>query len=221
MTPGAAGGAGPSQRDPLALVEERLRDAERETSAERRRVWLEEALELLRDSANSPPDPVRVDAYRAEVLRRLGRRGEAGEAYARVIDGVIDNAEAERRGLDDLLDDLCAYEALLDVLPRALARHPGRAWEWQPIGERASERLRLEREAPLTPAELALVRERVAGAVRERPCAHDDDSRPRSAAVVRGLGHDPARVLPWLSALGACCCDCAVARVRGPRESRR
>jgi hypothetical protein len=212
------GGGAPA--DPLASVEASLVASDALEGAAKTRA-LEAALFAL-DAVPAPEGEARgrTDAYRAEVLRRLGRTREAGEAHARVVDALLARPEAVERGLRDLLDGLCAYEALLEVLPRALAAHPGRAWEWRAFGAAARERLALEAAAPMSPGELAAVRAEVAARLARRPCAHDDERRPVTADALAALGHEPKAALAWLGALGACCCDCEVASVRGPREPR-
>ena len=211
--------------DPFAAVEALLAKADGQ-GASRRRATLEAALALLSEAA-FPAAPAaaesspRADAYRAECLKRLGRREEAARAYGRVVESVLENAEAVHRGLQDLLDALCGYDEVLRLLPAVLARHPGRAWQWTAIREEAEKRRGLEAEAPLDAAALDRLRERVARRLSRAPCGHDDDRRPVAAEEARALGLDPGRVLPWLSGLGACCCDCQVVTLRGPWEARR
>ena len=93
--------------DPLAAVERLLRGADIQKPKERR-ATLERALGELSQVAfpaapEASPVSSRADAYRAEILSRLGRRDEAAAAYGRVVEAVVDNAEAVHRGLSDLL----------------------------------------------------------------------------------------------------------------------
>jgi hypothetical protein len=136
------------------------------------------------------------------------------------VRGVLGNAEAVTRGLADLLDGLCAYEALLALVPDAVAAHPGRAWQWEPMAAEARRRIALEAEAPLSPEALSALRAGVARRLEREPCRHGE-GREATVAAAREAGLDPERLLPWLSALGACCCDCQVVAVRGPREPGR
>ena len=217
--------AGAASPDPLAAVEALLAKADGQDGAGRRRSLEQALLALSRAAFPAAPEAreasARADAYRAEILRRLGRRTEAAAAYGRVVETVIDNAEAVHRGISDLLDSICGYDEALRLLALAEARHPGRAWQWTPLREEAEKRRRLEAEAPVDAAGLESLRAEVARRLSKAPCAHDDDRRPVTAEAARGLGLSPERVLPWFSDLGACCCDCQVARVRGPWESRR
>ena len=211
--------------DPLAAVEALLAKAGDEDGPARRRSLEQALLALSKVAFPAAPDAshvsARADAYRAEILRRLGRRADAAAAYARVVESVIDNAEAAHRGLSDLVDSICGYDEALRLLDLAEARHPGRAWQWQPLREEAKRRRRLEAEAPVDAAGLSRLRAEVARRLIGAPCAHDDDRRPLTAEAALALGLAPEAVLPWLLALGACCCDCQVAVVRGPWEARR
>ena len=216
---------GASAPDPLGAVEDLLAEADGQDGP-KRRATLDRALDALA-SAAFPAAPLaalptaRADAYRAEILRRLGRREDAARAYGRVVESVIDNAEAVHRGLQDLLDSLCGYDEVLRLLPAVRERHPGRDWQWTPVGEEAEKRRRLEAESPLDPPALDRLRGEVARRLAKAPCAHVDDRRPVAAEAARALGLPPEAVLAWLSGLGACCCDCQVVRIRGPWESRR
>jgi tetratricopeptide (TPR) repeat protein len=184
---------------------------------------LEQALAAL-DAADAwaegDHDRATLDAWRAQVLERLGRPREAGACYARALLAEGANAQALEEGARELLDRLGALEEAERVAVAARERHPGRAWQWDAIAQRARALLALERDAPLAPGELAALREDVARRLALSPCDHGDDRRPATVDALRARGLDPARVLPWLSAVGACCCDCQVARVRGPREPR-
>jgi hypothetical protein len=182
---------------------------------------LEAALAALDAAASvaSGRDAARLDAYRAEVLRRLGRMLPAGDAYARALAADLEDGEALREGLLDLRDALGAHERVIEVAALARARHPGRAWQWDEIAAEAQRRIDLEREAPLDPATLGALRRRVGEALARTACPHDD-RRPLTAAALEALGREVPTSLAWLSALGACCCDCQVAAVRGPREPR-
>jgi hypothetical protein len=206
--------------DPWAEVSRllaRARDEEPAAAA----ATLEEALRAADRAEAASGTSARGHAFRAEALRLLGRRAEAGRALARAVEARIEDGGAVHAGLVDLLDGLCAHEEVVALAPALARHHPGRRWQFDPLVEEAERRLRLEREAPLSPEGLARLRETVARGLLASPCRHDDDGRPVTAGAAAGMGLDPARVLPWLSALGACCCDCQVASVRGPREPRR
>jgi hypothetical protein len=138
-----------------------------------------------------------------------------------VVEAVAQNAEAAHRGLVELIADLGGAAEALETIPRLRARHPGRAWQWDALEADARRRLALDRDAPLTPPQLDRLREDVARSLAAAPCRHGDDARPRTAAAAVAAGLDVPRVLAWLSDLGACCCDCAVASVRGPLEPVR
>jgi hypothetical protein len=182
---------------------------------------LERALAQLAAVAPKEPRERRaVGAYRSEVLRRLGRRPEAATAYADALLVDVENAQAVEEGVRELLDVLGGLEEAERVALVARDRHPGRSWQWDALADEARARLRLEREAPVRLDEFGRLRTEVARRLVERPCAHDDDRRPRTQEAARSLGLDPVRVLQWLSALGACCCDCQVAGVAGPRDAR-
>ena len=90
----------------------------------------------------------------------------------------------------------------------------------KPVAEESRRRMRLEAEAALSPADLARLRAELTRRLRDTPCRHDDDGRPVARAAAVALGFEPSRVLSWLSELGACCCDCQVAQIAGPREPR-
>jgi hypothetical protein len=205
--------------DPWAEVS-RLLDRARTEPPDAARRTLEAAASAA-DRAEALAGPsARGFAHRAEVLRLLGRRAEAGSALARAIEARIEDGAAVHAGLVDLLDGLCAYEDVVALAPAVRARHGGRLWQFDPIVEEAERRLRLEREAPLSEDDLGRLRETVARGLAASPCRHDDDRRPLTAAAAAGMGLDAPRVLAWLAELGACCCDCRVAAVRGPREPR-
>jgi tetratricopeptide (TPR) repeat protein len=165
-------------------------------------------------------DGPRIDAYQAQVLRTLGRRREAATAYADALIADRENAEALFEGIRDLLDDLGGLEDAERVALSARERHPGRAWQWDALVEESRRRVRLDALAPISPEDLARLRAEVLRRLRDAPCPHEDDRRPVAAAAAHALGFDAPRVLAWLSELGACCCDCQVARVPGPREQR-
>jgi hypothetical protein len=203
--------------DPLARVEALLEKASGEAPAESGGT-LERAIAALdearRGEAREPP---RASAYRAEALRRLGRLRGAAAAYATALEASLDDAQALWEGLVELSESLCGHEEVLRLVARARAKHPGRAWQWDPLADQASRRLALEAGAPIAPAALAALRAEVRRRLESTPCRHGDE-RPVTAAAAGDLGHDPAAVLGYLSALGACCCDCQVPAVRGPRE---
>ena len=159
----------------------------------------------------------RAHAYRAELLRRLGRRREAAEAYATALEATLDDPGAVDAGLRDLLHELGGLEQVVILAPRACARHPGRAWQWEPLGAEARRRLALEASAPIDASGLEALRAEVARRLEDAPCAHDDDRRPVTEAAAASLGMPVRAVLAWLGELGGCCCDCAVVGVRGPR----
>ena len=123
-------------------------------------------------------------------------------------------------GLADLLHELGGLEQVAILAPRAAARHPGRAWQWAPLGVEARRRLALEAVAPIDAAGLEALRREVARRLEGAPCDHGDDRRPVTQAAAAALGMPVAAVLAWVGELGACCCDCAVVAVRGPREPR-
>jgi hypothetical protein len=207
--------------DPLAPVEALLARAESLPAGAARDEALARALDALPAAAERPEaDGARAEAYRAEILSRLARPREAAAAYARVVLAVAENAEAAHRGLVELIVELGGSAEALDAIPAVRARHPGRTWQWDALAADARKRLRAAAEAPLSPAELARLREDVAKALAAAPCRHDDDSRPRTAAAAVAAGLDAPRVLAWLSDLGACGCDCSVVAVRGPLEAR-
>lgn len=207
----------PPAPDPLATVEARLACAERLPAGRERAALLEAALCAL----PPPPAEARAEAYRAEVLAGLDRPREAAAAYARVVEAVAENAEAAHRGLVELIADLGGAAEALEAISRVRARHPGRSWQWDALEADARRRLALDRDAPISPAQLDRLRADVARALAASPCRHDDDARPLAAAAAAAAGLDVPRVLAWLSDLGACCCDCAVAGVRGPVEPGR
>jgi hypothetical protein len=180
---------------------------------------LREALAAL-DAAGGDPalEPPRAAAYRAEALRRLGRLPEAAAAYAAALEADLDDGQALWEGLIELSEALCGHEQVLRLVARARVKHPGRAWQWDPIAVQAQRRIDLEATAPLPPAALSVLRAEVRRRLADDPCRHDDDRRPVTAQAAAALGHDPVRVLEFLSALGACGCDCQVPAVRGPRE---
>src|SRR5204862_4608049 len=136
------------------------------------------------------PAGARAEAYRAEVLSRLSRPHDAAAAYARVVLLVMDNAEAAHRGLVELIEDMGGAPEALDVLHRVKERHPGRAWQWDALAEDARRRVRLAADAPVTPDQLARLRADVAKSVAAAPCRHDDDARPRAAALAVAAGLD-------------------------------
>lgn len=203
--------------DPLQPVEALLAEAERLPAGAAQEAALTRALAAI-PPPEAGPGAARTEAYRAEVLSRLSRPREAAAAYARVVGAVLENAEAAHRGLGELLSELGGAAEALELLPRVRARHPGRSWQWDTLEADAKKRLRLDREAPISPEALARLRADVAQRLVAFPCGHDDDRRPLAAAAAGALGLDAPRVLAWLSELGACCCDCAVASVRGPLE---
>ena len=209
--------AGEPAADPLTRVEGCLARAEGLPAGRERSRALEEALAVL----PAAPAGARVEAYRAEVLSRLDRPREAAAAYARGVESVADTAEAAHRGLVELIADRGGAAEALETIARVRARHPGRSWQWGALEADAKRRLALDRDAPLAPAALDRLRSDVARALEASPCRHDDDARPRTAAAAVAAGLDAERVLAWLSELGACCCDCAVASVRGPVEPAR
>jgi len=184
------------------------------------RARLEAALAALDRARGSDVarDPPRIAAYRAEALRRLGRLREAAAAYAIALEADLGDSQALWEGLVELSERLCGHEEVVRLAVRASAKHPGRAWQWDALAEQARRRLALERSDPVGADRLPALREAVARRLEAEPCRHDDAARPATAAAAAGLGLDPAPVLAWLSALGACCCDCQVATVRGPRE---
>jgi len=172
-------------------------------------------------SAGTSLDARRALACRAEVLLRLGRRDEASAAYADALARDLSNGEAAIAALRELLDRFGALEAVVDLVQRAVGIHPGRRWQLEPLATQARARLALERTAPLSDAQFDELRGAVAVRLASMPpCDHGDDTRPIAREVVRAMGLDEAVVLAWLHDLGACCCDCAVASVRGPREER-
>jgi tetratricopeptide (TPR) repeat protein len=208
---------GPARDEPLREAATLLASAE-SASARDAPALLERVLEALdraRDGGGF--ETPRAAAHRAEALRRLGRLREAAAAYARALGSELDHADALHDGLQELSERLCGHEEVLALCAAASARHPGRSWQWDAIAERARERLACESDAPFPAVALVTLREEVARRLSASPCAHDD-ARPVTQAAIAALGHDPARVLAWVARLGACCCDCQVARVRGPRE---
>jgi hypothetical protein len=210
--------ARPLGDDPLALASRLLARADESPSEDGARALLARALEALdraRDAGGG--EDARALAHRAEVLRRLGRLPEAAATYARVLEARLDRPEGLREGIEELSRRLCGHEEALRLAALASERHPGRAWEWEGVAARARTLLSCEREAPISPEALALLRAEVARRLSRSPCAHDD-ARPLATAAARAAGHDPDAVLAWLARLGACCCDCQVASVRGPRE---
>ncbi len=215
-----------ARADPLATVAAALARAEHAPPGDPSvRADLETALatvDEVRTRATTPFDVRRALAYRAELLDRLGRRAEAATAYAEALMLDLGNGEELLDGLRDLLDRFGALEAVLSLVPKAIAKHPGRRWQFTPLAEQAEKRLQLERTAALSPSDLERVRHEVARRLSSLPpCDHGDDRRPIARAVVAELGFDVPIVLKWLADLDACCCDCAVANVRGPREDRR
>ena len=213
------------EADPLASVREVLaRAAATSSDAPASRVAVQDALvrlDALRASARTPFEVRRVLAHRSEALAMLGRADEAAVAYAEALELDLSNAEEILDGVGDLLDRFGALEAVVAIVPKAVAAHPGRRWQFEPLAARARERMCLERAAALAPADLERVRTEVARRLASRPpCDHGDDARPVARAVLEAMGCDAPRVLAWLADLGACCCDCAVASVRGPRERR-
>ncbi len=208
--------------DPWTAIEDALKRAEGEGDPGKRDRALLAALATadLLGLGVAGRDP-RAKAYRAEILRRLGRLSDAAKELRGVVEGRVEDGDAAMAGLKDLLDSLCGYEEILAIAPRLEASLPGRRWRWEPAVDEARKRMRLEHEAPLSPEALVELRAGVARRLAAAGgCRHDDDRRPLSAAVAREMGLDPDRVLRWLSDLGACCCDCQVARVAGPREPR-
>lgn len=207
----------PARSDPLASVSQALAQG---TAPD-----LEAALSTCDDAlatAGTSLDARRALACRAEVLLRLGRRDEASTAYADALARDLSNGEATIAALGELLDRFGALEAVVDLVHRAVGLHPGRRWQLEPLAAQARARLALERTAPLSGAHFDELRRAVAGRLASMPpCDHGDDTRPITREVVRGLGLDVAPVLDWLAELGACCCDCSVASIRGPREERR
>lgn len=206
------------REDSLAEVDSLLRRAAQEDDALARES-VEAALmrlDALREGwAIEPP---RAAAYRAEALRRLGRLREAAAAYAVALEERLSDAQALWEGLVDLSESLCGHEEVLRLVVRARAKHPGRSWQWDPLAEQAQKRLDLEAKAPLSPEALAALRSDVAKRLLSSPCCHDDDRRPLTAAAATEMGLDAAAVLEFVGSLGACCCDCQVTAVRGPRE---
>lgn len=206
--------------DPFEEIERALRDSPEGRGSDRTRS-LETALALAtKEASRGGPNALRARTYEAEILRLLGRLSEAATAYAAVLADPSLEAEALHDGLRDLLDGLGGLEQAAQLAVRARESFPGRAWQWDALESEARRRIELAATAPLAPPDLERLRLAVAARLVKAPCRHDDDRRPVTAAVAAEQGQDPARVLSWLSALGACCCDCQVARVRGPREPR-
>jgi hypothetical protein len=208
-----------ADEDPLAEVARLLAGADRSPDDVAARALLDEALAALDRAwaASGGDESPRASAHRAEVLRRLGRLPEAAAACARALEARLDRPADLGPGLEDLCDRLGGHEETLRVFALASRRHPGRSWEWEAVANRARARLAAERDAPIPLAALPALRDEVSRRLASSSCTHDE-ARPVTAAVARDLGHDPGAVLDWLARLGACCCDCRVARVRGPRE---
>ena len=216
--------------DPLVSVRAALARAEGAPSTDPAtldpaiRAELEAALatiDAVRASGTSVFDVRRALVHRSAVLSLLGRRADAAAAYAEALGLDLENGEELLEGLRELLDSFGALETVLTLVPKAIAAHPGRRWQFAPLADLARTRLALERTAPLSTTDLARLRDEVGKRLSTLPpCDHADDRRPVARAVARDLGFDEAVILVWLADLGACCCDCAVARVCGPREPR-
>lgn len=216
MTPAETG------PDPWEAVEQALNACDVAKGPEPRRAALESALaEVHRLEMAGVPSDARARAYKAEILRRLGRLSDAARELRGVVEVRIDDGEVVLVGLADLLDGVCGYEEMLALEPLLAERLSGRRWQWEPFLDEARLRLRLEREAPITREDLVRLREEVGRRVASAGgCRHDDERRPFTAAAAIALGLDPARLLPWLSDARACCCDCQVVLLLWPREAR-
>ena len=215
-----------SRADPLATVAAALARAEGAPGGDpSSRAGLEAALTTIDDvraRATTPFEVRRALAHRSEVLARLGRRGEAAASYAEALELDLGNGEELADGIRDLLDRFGALETVIALVSKAIAAHPGRRWQFTPLADQAARRLELERTAALSDSDLDRVRADVGKRLESfPPCDHGDDRRPITRAVVGELGFDVPVVMKWLADLDACCCDCAVANVKGPREDRR